>query len=347
METLALIVESPGRVDMTGISVVASALGVPVRSLSQAIYGAPSVLARDLPAEQLSALQDNFTRLGLHVTRAPNDVLIPKQLETFQLAVHIEDPARIPHAIETLARVTGVSADRAFRMLATPPGQILGHVGYAAVDALRHRFGEGVRLMTAIEGNGPFDLYLSCSMGSLPALRELVGERSGLIPLGLTSAEATALHPRLPNGTARLIPRAFLRFDVVLSRLPTLSPLAAPVLAELFNVAPAQVPLLQAHAPLALAERLPFIEASETVDRAVAAGLPVSLEASGFEHCDVVIEAVNDHEAMADVLIAAGRDVPERLPATVAVDLPDLDARWLVDSLERVGSRTRFEDGAP
>lgn len=347
VETFALIIESPGQVDMTGISVMASALGVPVRSLSQAIYRAPSVLARDLPAENLPELLDHCANLGLDAAHAPNDVTLPENADTFELAVHIENAARIPHAVETLARVTGVAAEQAFRMLAIPPGQVLGNVGAAAIDALRQRFGAGIEVKTAIEGDGPFDLYLSRSMASVPVLRDLVGHRKGLIPLGLTVEEATALHPRLPKGTARLLPRAFLRFDVVLAPRPTLSPLAGPLLAELFGVAPAQVPLLQAHAPLALAERLPFKAASEAVDRAVAADLPVSLEASGFEHCDLVVEAAHDRAALADVLGAAGWDVPDRLPARVAADLPDLDARWLAHSLERVGARIRFEDGAP
>ncbi|MCL1487197.1 MAG: hypothetical protein MH186_04295 [Marinobacter sp.] len=106
------------------------------------------------------------------------------------------------------------------------------------------------------------------------------------------------------------------------------------------------MPLLQAHVPLALAERQTFEDASEAVSRALAAGLPVTLEASGFERCDLVIENAPDRSALAKVLAAAGRTLPERLPARVATNLPDLDARWLAYSIERTGARIRFEEVA-
>jgi hypothetical protein len=133
----------------------------------------------------------------------------------------------------------------------------------------------------------------------------------------------------------------------VLGAKPAIPPLAVPVLTELFGVNPTQVPLLQAHAPLALAERLAFEEASEAVRQALAAGLPVTLEASGFERCNLMIEDAPDRNALISILAAAGRTMPERLPALVATDLPDLDARWLAYSIERTGARIRFEEVAP
>jgi hypothetical protein len=347
VETYTLIIRSPGQVDMAGITVMASALGVPVRALSQDIYRAPSILTRDIPADSLPELLSHCASLGLDVTSASNDATVPQTVQTFQLAIYIEDSARIPHAVETVARATGVAPDQVFRMLATPPGLILGKVSSAAAESFRERLGAGIELLTAVEDHGLFDLYLAQSLASLPALRELVGDKKGLIPLGLTPDQAKALYQRIPKGIARLLPRDLLRFDVVLGAEPAISPLAVPVLTELFGVGPAQVPLLQAHAPLALAERLAFEEASEAVSRALAAGLPVTLEASGFERCDLVVEDAPDRNALANVLTASGRAVPERLPARVATDLPDLDARWLAYTIERTGARIRFEEVAP
>ncbi|WP_153045471.1 hypothetical protein [Marinobacter salexigens] len=347
VETYALIIQSPGQVDMAGITVMASALGVPVQSLSQDIYRAPSVLARNIPADNLQELLSHCARLGLDVTSAANDATVPQTVKTFQLAVYIADSARIPHAVETIARVTGVAPDQVFRMLAMPPGLVLGNVSHAAVEALRERLGTGIELMTASEDKGLFDLYLTQSMASLPAISELAGSKKGLIPLGLAPEQAKALYQRIPKGIARLIPRGLLRFDVVLASTPPLSCLAAPVLAELFGVTTDQIPLLQTHAPLALAERLPFDEASAAVSRCVAAGLPVTLEASGFERCDLVVEDAPDRNALANVLAAAGKNLPEHLPARVGTDLPDLDARWLAYSIEKAGAPIRFEEVAP
>lgn len=344
METFALVIESPGQIDMAGISIMASAMNLSVQSLSQAIYCAPNILARNIPAENLPELLTQCAKLGLDVTQAANDVVLAQNTETFQLALHIDTAEQIPYVVETLARITGVAAEQAFRMLATPPGQILGKVGAAAVNALKKRFGEGVEVLTALEGVGPFDLYLSRNMASMAVIRDLVGDQQGLIPLGLTAAQAKILHPRLPRGAARLIPRALLRFDIVLAAFPKLSPLAAPMLADLFAVSAEQVAQLQAHAPLALAERLPLDQAYDTFNRALAAGLPVDLTASSFELCDLIVETAPDPRALAEVLVAAGHKVPQRLPARVANQLADLDARWLAHSLERVGARIRFEE---
>ena len=344
METFALVIESPGQIDMAGISVMASALNLPIQALSQAIYRAPNILARNLPAENLPELLAQCTKLGLDVASAANDVVLADNTDTFQVALHIDDAAYIPQAVETLARITGVAADQAFRMLATPPGQVLGNLGTAAVSALKQRFGQGVEVLTAQEGQGLYDLYLTRNMESFAVIRELAGSQQGLIPLGLTAEQAARLHPRLPKAAARLIPRALLRFDIVLAPLPALSPFAVPLLTELFGVHTEQVPLLQAHAPLALAERLPFEEATETFNRALAAGLPVSLAAAGFELCNLVVEIAPDPRALAEVLLAAGRAVPDRFPARVATELPDLDARWLAHSLERIGAQISFEE---
>ncbi|MEH6356765.1 MAG: hypothetical protein V7760_12190, partial [Marinobacter sp.] len=211
METYALIIRSPGQVDMAGITVMASALGVPVRALSQDIYRAPSILARDIPADSLPELLSHCASLGLDVTSASNDATVPQTVKTFQLAIHIEDAARIPHAVETIARVTGVSPDQVFRMLATPPGLILGNVSCAAAESLQERLGAGIELMTAVENEGVFDLYLTQSLVSLPAIRELIGDQKGLIPLGLAPEQAKALYQRIPKGMARLLPRACYR----------------------------------------------------------------------------------------------------------------------------------------
>ncbi|MCL1487196.1 MAG: hypothetical protein MH186_04290 [Marinobacter sp.] len=223
---------------MAGITIMASALGVPVRALSQDIYRAPSILARDIPADSLPELLNHCASLGLDVTSASNDATVPKIVNTLQLAIHIEDSARIPHAVETIARVTGVAPDQVFRMLATPPGLVLGNVSCAAAESLRERLGAGIELLTATENHGLFDLYLTQSLASLPALRELVGDKKGLIPLGLAPDQAKVLYQRIPKGIARLLPRALLRFDVVLGSEPSIPSLSVPVLTELFGGKP-------------------------------------------------------------------------------------------------------------
>lgn len=68
METFALVIESPGQIDMAGISIMAAAMNLSVQSLSQAIYCAPNILARNIPAENLPELLAQCAKLGLDVT---------------------------------------------------------------------------------------------------------------------------------------------------------------------------------------------------------------------------------------------------------------------------------------
>ncbi len=279
--------------------------------------------------------------LGLEVAARANDAPDDAGAERYAVAVQVTDPARVPHAVETLARLLGVNADAALRMLATPPGQILGGIGRAAADAVAARFGAGCEVRRARDGAGPFDVHVPPGAAP-PALRALVGERRGLVLLGLDADAAAALHARLPRGGPALVPRALLRFDAVLAATPPMRADGPAALAALFDVPVAVARTAQAHAPLALAERLEHAAAEALVARARASGLPVSLAASGFERCDLRVEAAHDRAALSAVLRAAGHAAPDRLPARVARDLGDLDARWLAHSLERAGARVAF-----
>jgi len=342
----ALVIESPGTVDMAGIAVMARALDMPAQSLAKAVFEAPTILLRDFPCGRAAEVAEHCATLGLRVRAAANDVVLAPDTARYQIAVYIEDLAHLPHAVEVVARVVGIDADQAFRLLATPPGQLLGGLSGAAVEALRTRFGPGVAVMMACEGDGVFDLHVTPEALNVAEVRRRVGTQTGLVPLGLNAEAAAALFPALPVGAARLIPRALLRFDLVLSGGRAIPDTALPLLTELFGIEAADLPILREQAPLALAERLEFATGEEMLNRAQEVGLPVTLEAAGFERCDLRVEAARDALALAETLRATGRTPPNRLPATVATDLPDLDARWLAHALERVGARVSYAERA-
>jgi len=178
----------------------------------------------------------------------------------------------------------------------------------------------------------------------MPQLGPQIGDRTGFVLLGLNREEAEALHSRLPKGRGQIIPRALLRFDLLLGAHPPLSQTAEPLLEELFGVLPLNAVELQSHAPLALAERLAFDEAQQMMDRAQAADLPVSMEASGFERCSLIVESVSSRAPVVKLLEAAGMDLPGQLPARIADILDDLQARWLAHALEQAGAEVRFAE---
>jgi hypothetical protein len=345
-EARALVILSPGRIDMAGIAVMAKAMGMSVAALARQIYEAPTVVLRDLGARDADALARHCGTLGLEVRTAPNDVEARAAGRRYQVAVHVADIARLPHAIETVARVAGLDPDAAYRLLAAPPGQLLGGLGEPAVEALRARFGEGIELLAAPDGDGLFDLHVSPGAAAAPAVRRLVGGRTGLMPLGLDAGEAEALFPQLPKGTARLLPRGLLRYDLVLARGVAAPPLALPFLSRAFGVPPGHAARLAGLAPLALAERLTFDEAEALLAEAREASLPLRLEASGFERCDVHVDGAADARALGEALALFSLTPPARLPARVATDLGDLDARCLAHALERAGGRVRFAEVA-
>lgn len=340
----AVVLRSPGQVDMAGISALASALKQPVGLVSKRVYQAPSVLMRDINPQHQTELAKQCAALGLDFEFKPNDVQLPKDERRYDVAVHIDSADHIPMATEELARLLGVTPEKAFRLLATPPGLIIGDVSLAAADALARRFGQGCVVSASVSGDGPFDLFLPKDARIDQALDERCRGQRGLVMLGLDTDQAKDVFSRLPKGSARLIPRSLLRFDLLLVPQNDISDTAKRWMIDMAGCIEDDIPLLLAHAPVALREGVDYVEATKAGADAAQSGLKTVIEAYGFLRSHITVTEAPDRAALIDILGAAGLDVPPSFPARIAENLPDLDARWLAYQLEMIGASFLFEE---
>lgn len=299
---------------------------------------------RGVDPKHRSELSELCAALGLDIDFQPNDVELPPDPARYDIAVHVEAAECIPAATEVLARLLGVAPDKAFRLLATPPGLVIGDVSIAAADALARRFGHGCSVSASLSGEGPFDLFLPEDVRIDPALDLRCGGMRGLVMLGLDKDEARDVFPRLPKGSARLIPRALLRFDLLLSPQEDLTQTASDWLVETAGCSEQDLPLMLAHAPVVLVEATDYMSAVTAQATAAGLGLLTEVEAHGFLRSHITVTDTSDVAALKKTLDAAGLAMPDKLPGRIAENLPDLDARWLAYKLEQAGASFLFEE---
>lgn len=347
-----VVVTSPGDVSPSALRAVADGLARPVAEVAEAIFRAPSVLVDDLDADTATALDRLLASLGLESRVAPDGEAAPFET-SLDVAVQVQDVARIAAVTESLADFLGVSAQRAFGLLATPPGVVLGGVGAAAVESLSRRLGEGAQVTRAPSDAGPFDLYLAPN-ASVPAwlkarLRDKEQTlRPGWHPLGLSYAEARSLWSSLGReGGIRLVNRALMRWDLVLTAQAPPSKGVLAWLEECFGIPSRVAPRVLAHPPLALAEARDEAYARQCLDEAQALGLSVDSEPSGFGRAGIELLAARDTARLNAVLARFGLEETVRIPSLIVADLSDLEARVLAHELAAAGARTCFVDAAP
>lgn len=294
-----VVVTSPGDVSPSALRAVAEGLARLVAEVAEAIFRAPTVLVDDLDADTATALDRLLASLGLESRVAPHGEA-PAEATPLDVAIQVQDVARVAAVTESLADFLGVSAQRAFGLLATPPGVVLGGVGAAAVESLARRLGEGALVTRAPSDAGPFDLHLAPD-ARVPAwlqarLREKQQTlRPGWLSLGLTYAEARSLWSSLGReGGIRLVNRALMRWDLVLTAEATPTSDVLAWLKERFGIPPRVAPRVLVHPPLALAEACDAAHARQCLDEARALGLSVDSEPSGFGRAGIELLAARD-----------------------------------------------------
>ncbi|WP_108446642.1 hypothetical protein [Halomonas denitrificans] len=347
-----VIVTSPGDVTPAALRAVAEGLARPVAEVADAIFRAPTVLVDDLDADTATALDRLLASLGLESRVSPHGEALADDA-SLDVAVQVLDVTHIATVTESLAAFLGVSTQRAFGLLATPPGVVLGGVGAAAVESLARRLGEGARVTRAQSDAGPFDLHLAPG-ASVPAwlqsrLRDKrLTVQPGWCPLDLSYAEARSLWSALGReGGIRLVNRALMRWDLVLTAEAPPTREALAWLEARFTIPPEVAPRVLAHPPLALAEACDAAEARRCLEEARALGLSVEREPSGFGRAGIELMAVTDTARLRAVLARFDLSEPVRLPSRIVDDLSDLEARVLAHELAAVGARTRFVEAAP
>ena len=340
---------SPGNSDLRGLAAVAQGLSLPVSDIAARIWRAPAVLLDRVDRSTAERFVAILATVGLHARVADPAAPIPDP-PLFDLAVQVTDPGRVGEVVEALSAALGLEPVQAYELLATPPGSILGGVGEASSLVLDERLGPGARILRSPSGQGPYDLYVEPGT-RLPAsvLREYpefaARAVEGYVPLGLEHGEAETLWIQLKSHAgARLIPRALVRFEVVLSRPVTPNPARIALLEAAFGIPRALAPRMLAIAPLSLTDDLTFDDARAAVDRSRRVGIPTDWEPMYFGRAGVRVEEVKDRDEFNRTLTRFGMDLPDRLPALVARNLVDLEARRLMAALSAAGARAQFTE---
>ncbi|MGM0638558.1 MAG: hypothetical protein ACQET4_09755 [Pseudomonadota bacterium] len=358
---------SIGRLSLAQLPGLSRGLSRSLHEVAETLCQAPALLVDDLDHVTSHALHELLEGLGLQVRLEPHGTPVtPTPL--FEVAVHVNDSSRTPAIAEALAEFLGIEADRAFALLALPPGVVLGQVGEALCEQLAHRLGSGVVVSRARREESLFDLHVARG-AQLPAplANELglsaTARPNGLLSLGLTQAGARRVWSMIRGrDDLRLVNRDLVRWDVVLSetdaaadvRYPAddglskradaalANPRVAQVLETCFGIPPHLAPRVMAGAPLALAEALTRTEAERLAAQGRDVGLTLMLEPAGFERAGLRVESARDGSALRATLQRLGMSVPENLPALIASNLSDLEARTLAEALSGVGARTRY-----
>ncbi|MCA1769052.1 MAG: hypothetical protein LC652_03580 [Halomonas sp.] len=366
-----LIVVSIGELSLAQLPVLSSGLSRSLREVAEILCQSPALLVDDLDHATSHSLQDLLEGLGLEVRLEPHGTPVPPT-PLFEMAVHVNDPSRTPAIAEALGEFLGTKADQAFALLALPPGVVLGQVGEALCERLANRLGPGVVVSRARREESLFDLHVARG-AQLPAplAAELglsaTASPNGLLSVGLTQAGARRVWSMIRGrDDLRLVNRDLVRWDVVLSgtdgdalvRYPADDGLpkgadasfapsrVAQVLEACFGIPPHLAPRVLAGAPVALADACPRTEAERLAAQARAVGLTVVLEPAGFERAGLRVESARDGSALCATLKRLGMPVPESLPAIIASNLSDLEARTLAEALSGVGARTRYTSPA-
>ncbi|WP_404297026.1 hypothetical protein [Halomonas sp.] len=362
-----LTVVSIGELSLAQLPVLSRGLSRSLHELAKTLCQAPALLVDDLDHVTSHALHELLEGLGLEVRLELHGTPVPPT-PLFEVAVHVNDPSRTPAIAEALGEFLGIKVDRAFALLALPPGVVLGQVGEALCERLSNRLGPGVVVSRARREESLFDLHVARG-AQLPAplAAELglsaTARPNGLLSVGLSQAGAKRVWSMIRGrDDLRLVNRDLVRWDVVLSgtdgdngvRYPAddgLSKVAdvslahsrvAQVLEACFKIPPHLAHRVLANAPLGLADACPRKEAERMAAQARAVGLNVVLEPAGFERAGLRVESARDGSALCATLTRLGMPVPENLPALIASNLSDLEARTLSEALSGVGAKTRY-----
>jgi hypothetical protein len=346
-----LVFHSIGEAVPGNAAAIAVGLGVPVTPVMEALYRAPSVLVDGLSAEIGDRMRALLAELGCRVTLDPMSAPLPAPAPLHDVALHISDTARYPDIVAALAEFLGMPADDAARLVATPPGIVLGGVTRATVDALEARLGPGADLVASEPARALYDLFLGPCDGIVRTRLFADLRRAGLAPqadagcilTGLTKAQADAVwaaHGRI--GPLRLVNRDFLRFDLVLTGgVP--SPAAIRALTDTAGIPPHIAPRLFDEGEITVMEALPHAGMAPAMEALAAAGLDIRADLVTFLHLGVDVVAAPQPRALRDALQAMGVAATDldlrRLPYRLPWRLPELQARLVRDTLEAAGAQ--------
>ncbi|MGY6409878.1 MAG: hypothetical protein ACXIUV_02445 [Alkalilacustris sp.] len=352
-----IVVTSIGTAGPAAVAAVAKGLGVPLSRAVACLYRAPSVLAENVPSPAADDMVRLLRGIGFDAHATAPDTPPPPPERLFDVALHLSDPRAADSTAEALAAFAGLTAQAALEMILTPPGLVLGAVSAATVAALRDRLPAGVDVVAARPEDSRYHLFLldgpavvrARLMPDLVALGVAADTAPGLIATGIDHATLQGLWRRhQAGGMLRAVNEAFLRFDIVATRLgPDTDPAApdlATALARLTGMPAALAPAALAQLPLTMIEGAPLDEVAGHLERFAALGIAARADLTTFQSlCLDVPEAADPtalHRTLGRFGVSAGTP-----PFRIQPPMPEPRARMLRAALEDAGAVVRFAEG--
>lgn len=350
-----IVVRAIGTATPALCTVLARALPLSTEQIVRSIYQAPSVLLDGLADEQARAIGDVLSSSGLDIAIASAHEELQLGGPDFEVAVHVEDPARFRAVAAEVARFLGCEPLRAVRLLCGSPAVILGRVSQATVDALRARLEPlGAKVDASRTAEALYDVFVDEDAPAMRGRVERLLVEAG-IPLASTGplcalevprSVADLLFARIgADPSWRLLDHAFQRFDVVLEAAPD-TPAAHEAIIAVSGMPASLVPKVLARVPVVLASAKPGAEAIEALARLARSGVSASAQLVTLTRYDVIVESVADARAAQAILAALDErasDLLTRLPARLPGPFGRSEARWIAHELGLAGARARLE----
>lgn len=355
----SVIVRSIGTAGPSVHAALAGALAVAPERIARCLYQAPAVLLDALPESEANAVAELLSKTGLEVEVAQRGAPLESGGPDFELAVHVREPERFRAIAMELARFLGCDPARAVKLLCSSPAVVLGQVSAATVEALATRLAPlGAEVDASRSVEAAYDVFVDADGREYRTRleRQLRDEGVEIIPegpvvaLGVPRSVAEKLWTRIGASPKwRLIDRAFQRFDVVLESAPD-SEEASNAIVEVTGMPPSLVPKVRARTPIVLlsAARLNEVDAAlATLGRA---GAQVAARLVTLARWDVVLSAVSDVNAAAEVLGRVLDRDPKplnrtlrSLPARIDAPVGLVQGQWILEELAAVGARAALE----
>lgn len=351
-----LIVRAIGTANPGVCTALARALPLSIEQIVRSIYQAPSVLLDGLGTEQAQAIGGILADSGLDVAIATIDERVEPGGPDFEVAVHVEDPARFRAVAVEVARFLGCELPRAVRLLFGTPAVILGSVSAATVEALRSRLEPlGAEVDASRVRDAIYDVFVDAEAHSMRTRIERMLADAGipitnegpLCALDVPRSAADMLFAKLgADSSWRLLDHAFARFDVVLESAPDTAA-AHEAIVAVSGMPESLVAKVLGRLPVVLASARPGPQAVEALARLAQTGAKASAQLVTLTRYDLIVERITDRTAALAVLeplVEGASERLARLPGRLSGPFGRLEAAWIAHELHRVGAPTRLEE---
>jgi len=218
------MINSIGTATPAHVGSVAKGLGLAIEDTIKAVYRAPIILASKLELAAAEKLKGMLVSLGFEISIHDDAQAKPAPNPLFDVVLRLGKPEMFFEVSKQLSEFCGTSLAEIQKLVATPPGLVLGGVSEATIDALNKRLdGLGTILIKSRPQKARYDLFSHGLPDTLAQrlrseLKIQGAEASGSIfATDIDYAEANGLWRKYGRtGNVTIVDRLFQNFDIVL-----------------------------------------------------------------------------------------------------------------------------------